>query len=154
MRIILIKVLVLFMEAWQVLLQKGNYNFNQEQWLYAEESYHQAIVCIEQLWLVDIENIPLLLAWVSTFHNLAVLYEVQGKANIAFKYLQIPHQRITELHQGQGYSEDFNLVILRTLKITLAPLVAFSKKHRACSRCLESIRKIEIAVNTQQPVMH
>ncbi len=154
MRIILICVLILNMEAWQVLLQKGNYSFNQEQWLHAEESYHQAIECIEQYWLIDIENIPLLLAWVSAFHNLAVLYEVQGKAKVAFRYLQIPHQRIAEFCQEQGYSEDFNLVTLRLLKITLAPLIAFSKKHRACKSCLESIHKIEMAVNAQQPVIH
>ncbi len=154
MRIILICVLVLFMETWQVLLQKANYCCNQQQWLQAEESYHQAIECIEQLWHIDIENPPLLLAWVSAFHNLAILYEVQGKATVAFKYLQIPHQRMTELYQVHGYIEYFKLVTLRTLKITLAPLVAFSKKHRACNSCLESIHKIEIEVNALQPVMH
>ncbi len=142
------------MKAWQVLLQKANFSFNQEEWFYAEELYHQTIESIEQLWIEDIENTPLLIAWVNTFHNLAVLYEVQGKAKVAFKYLQIPYQRMIELNQGNDYSEYFDLVILRTLKITLTPLIAFSKKHRACSSCLESIREIEKAVDAQQPVMH
>ncbi len=152
MRIILISVRL--MEAWQILIQKAEYNLNHEQWFQAEESYHQAIQCIEQQWLLDIENIPLTLAWISTFHHLAVLYELQGKSQTAFKYLQIPHQKMTEFYQAQNYSEDFRLVILRGLKMTLSPLLAFTQKHHACTACLASIKKIEIAVNALQPVMH
>jgi len=142
------------MEMWQLLLQKGNQSFNHELWSHAEEYYHQAVECLEQNWQADIENMELLLAWISAFHNLAVLYEVQNKPRIAFRYLQIPHQRMTEITQQQDYSEALQLIALHALKITLTPLLDFSKKHPACDGCLASLKKIEISVNAMQPRLH
>jgi hypothetical protein len=142
------------MEVWQVLLQKANYSFNHDLWSQAEEYYHQAIECLEQRWQEDEENIELLLAWVSTFHNLAVLYEEQDKPKIAFRYLQIPHQRMTEISQHESYSEEFQFLALRFLKTTLMPLLAFSQKHPACDGCLASLKEIEASVNASQPILH
>jgi hypothetical protein len=139
---------------WKALIQKANDSFNHDLWPQAEEYYHQAIECIEQKWQGDAENLELLLAWVSTFHNLAMLYEQQDKPKIAFRYLQIPHQHITELSQHQGYSEEFQFMALRSLKTTLVPLLAFSKKHPACESCRASLRKIEASVNATQPTLH
>ncbi len=142
------------MEVWQTLLVKGNNSFNQLDMLLAEEYYHQAIECIEQEWHANIENCNLLMAWVSAFHNLAVVYEEQGQPKMAFRYLQIPHQRMTELAQQSDYGDDLKFVALRSLKITLTPLIAFSKKHPACDDCLSSLKEMEIAINASQPVMH
>jgi len=142
------------MEMWQLLLQKGNQSFNHELWSNAEEYYHQAVECLEQNWQADIENMELLLAWISAFHNLAVLYEVQNKPKIAFRYLQIPHQRMTEITQQQEYSETVQVIALHALKITLTPLLDFSKKHPACDGCLASLKKIEVSVNAMQPILH
>lgn len=142
------------MEVWQSLLLKGNDSFNKLSLPLAEEYYHQAIECLEHEWHADIENSNLLLAWISVFHNLAVLYEEQGQPKMAFRYLQIPHQRMTELSQQSQYSDDLKFVALRTLKITLMPLLAFSKKYPACDGCLSSLKKMEVAVNASQPVMH
>jgi tetratricopeptide (TPR) repeat protein len=142
------------MEVWQMLLVKGNNSFNKLDMLLAEEYYHQAIECIEQEWYANIENCNLLMAWISAFHNLAVLYEEQGQPKMAYRYLQIPHQRVTELAQQPNSSDDLKFVALRSLKITLTPLIAFSKKHPACDICLSALEKMEIAVNASQPVMH
>jgi hypothetical protein len=142
------------MDVWQLLLIKGNDSFNKLELPLAEEYYHQAIGCLEQEWRADIEDSKLLMAWISAFHNLAVLYEEQGQAKTAFRYLQIPHQRMYELSQQPQYSEDLKLIALRTLKITLMPLLAFSKKYPACDGCLSALKKMETAVNASQPVMH
>jgi len=142
------------MDIWQLLLVKGNDSFNKQKLPQAEEYYHQAIECLEAQWLANIEDSNLLMAWISAFHNLAILYEAQEQPKIAFRYLQIPHQRMTELSQQSQYSEDLQFVALRSLKITLMPLLAFSKKHPACDGCLSSLKKMEIAVNASQPVMH
>lgn len=142
------------MEVWQLLLVKGNDSFNKLQLPLAEEYYHQAIECIEQQWQANIEDSHLLMAWVSAFHNLAVLYEAQNQPKMAFRYLQIPHQRMTELSQQSQYSEDIQFVALRSLKMTLMPLLAFSKKHPACDACLSSLKQMEVAINASQPVMH
>jgi hypothetical protein len=142
------------MEVWQMLLVKGNNSFNKLDMLLAEEYYHQAIECIEQEWYANIENCNLLMAWISAFHNLAVLYEEQDQPKMAYRYLQIPHQRVTELAQQPNSSDDLKFVALRSLKITLTPLIAFSKKHPACDICLSALEKMEIAVNASQPVMH
>jgi len=139
---------------WQLLLQKGNQSFNHELWSHAEEYYHQAVECLEQRWHDDLENMELMLAWISAFHNLAVLYEVQEKPRIAFRYLQIPHQRMTEIAQQQEYSDTAQGIALYALKITLTPLLSFSKKHPACDGCLASLKKIEKKVNAMQPLLH
>jgi len=139
---------------WQTLLVKGNNSFNKLDMPLAEEYYHQAIECIEQEWRTNIENCNLLMAWVSAFHNLAVLYEEQGQPKIACRYLQIPHQRMTELAQQSKHSNDLKFVALRSLKITLTPLIAFSKKYPSCDICLSSLKKMEIAITANQPVMH
>jgi hypothetical protein len=142
------------MEVWQLLLLKGNDSFNKLDLPLAEEYYHQAIECLEQQWCADIEDSNLLMAWISAFHNLAVLYEQQGQPKMAFRYLQIPHQRMHEVSQKSQYSDDLKFIALRTLKLTLIPLLAFSKKYPACDGCLTSLKKMEIAVNANQPVMH
>ncbi|KGJ89754.1 hypothetical protein [Colwellia psychrerythraea] len=142
------------MEVWQLLLLKGNDSFNRLELPLAEEYYHQAIECLEQKWYANIEDSDLLMAWISAFHNLAVLYEAQEQPKMAFRYLQIPHQRMAELSQQSQYSEDLQTIALLSLKITLMPLLAFSKKYPACDGCLSSLNKMEIAVNASQPVMH
>lgn len=142
------------MDVWKLLLLKGNDSFNKLELPLAEEYYHQAIECLEQQWCTDIENSNLLMAWISAFHNLAVLYEDQGQPKMAFRYLQIPHQRMYELSQQPQYSDDLKFIALRTLKLTLMPLLAFSKKYPACDGCLASLKKMEIAVNANQPVRH
>jgi len=142
------------MEVWQLLLLKGNNSFNKQELLLAEEYYHQAIECLEQQWHANIEDSNLMMVWVSAFHNLAILYEAQQQPKIAFRYLQIPHQRMIEISQQTQYSDDLQSIALCTLKITLVPLLAFSKKYPACDGCLSSLKKMEIAVNVSQPVMH
>lgn len=142
------------MEVWQLLLLKGNDSFNRLELPLAEEYYHQAIECLEQQWQVDIDNSDLLMAWVSAFHNLAVLYEAQDQPKMAFRYLQIPHQRMAELSQQPQYSDAIQSVALLSLKITLMPLMAFSKKYPACDGCLTSLKKMEMAVNASQPIVH
>jgi len=142
------------MEVWQILLVKGNDSFNKQELLLAEEYYHQAIACLELQWHADIEDSNLMMAWVSAFHNLAILYEAQEQPKMAFRYLQIPHQRMIELSQLTQYSDDLQSFAICTLKITLVPLLAFSKKHPACDGCLSSLKKMEMAVKTSQPLMH
>jgi len=142
------------MDIWKLLLVKGNDSFNRQKLSQAEEYYHQAIECLEAQWHANIEDSALLMAWISAFHNLAILYEVQEQPKIAFRYLQIPHQRMTELSQQTQYSEDLQFVALRSLKITLMPLLAFSKKYPACDGCLTSLKQMEKDVNASQPVMH
>ena len=155
MRTIIICIGGLFvMEVWQILLLKGNDSFNKQELLLAEDYYHQAIECLEQQWQAKIEDYQLLMAWISAFHNLAVLYEEQDQPKLAFRYLQIPHQRMAELSQHSAHSEDLKLVAILSLKITLMPLLAFSKKYPACDGCLSSLNKMAMAVNASQPVMH
>ena len=142
------------MEVWQILLLKGNDSFNRLELPLAEEYYHQAIECLEQKWYANIEDSDLLMAWISAFHNLAVLYEAQEQPKMAFRYLQIPHQRMAELSQQSQYSEDLQSIALLSMKLTLMPLLAFSKKHPACDDCLSSLNKMAMALNASQPIMH
>ncbi len=142
------------MTLWQTLLINANACFNQQNFEKAEENYHQAIECIEQYWQENSNDFELLMAWVSAFHNLAVLYETQEQPKLAFRYLQIPHQRMTELSQQSQYGDSLNFFALRALKITLTPMLAFSKKYPACDGCLSSLQKMAVAINDNQPVIH
>jgi len=142
------------MTLWQTLLINANACFNQQNFEKAEENYHQAIECIEQYWQENSNDFELLMAWVSAFHNLAVLYETQEQPKLAFRYLQIPHQRMTELSQQSQYGDSLNFFALRALKITLTPMLAFSKKYPACDGCLSSLQKMAVVINDNQPVIH
>ena len=61
---------------WQQLMKQGNDCFDQQQWLQAEYFYQEAITSLDSLWQQDIENIELLMAWISGVHNLSALFEV------------------------------------------------------------------------------
>ncbi len=142
------------MEPWQILLKNGNVSFDNEQWSQAEGYYQQAVSCLESLWLEDLENIKLLMAWISSFHNLSVLYEVQGKSQIALHYLLVPHQRMVQLSQDEYFSDDLHSIAMQALKVTLMPILAFSKKYPTCDNCQQSLRKIELMLEESQPVIH
>ena len=139
---------------WQALLKKADQSINYQLWSQAEEYYHQAVECLEQHLTEDAKDANLLLAWVNTFRQLSALYEQQNKPQIALRYIQIPHQRLTEIVQYEKSDEVMRLVALRTLKVTLSTLLEFSKKYPACDRCLASLRKMERSVNECQPVIH
>ena len=142
------------MEVWQGLLKSGNVSYDNEQWLQAEDYYQEALSHLDSLWSQDYENIQLLLGWISGFHNLSVLYEVQGKSQTALHYLMVPHQRMVELSQESGFSEELQLIAMHALKITLMPLLAFSKKYPTCDACMASLPQIEDLIQTSQPIMH
>lgn len=141
------------MKLWHLLLEQGNYRFNQQQWSEAEELYHQAIECLEHHWQKNYDE-SLLLPWVSAFHNLAMLYEEQGKAKVALQYLKIPHQRMIELSNAEEASESVQWLATRTLQITIAPLVSFSKKYHACESCRESLNREVVQADALQPILH
>ena len=142
------------MKVWERLLIKGNNNFNQSDMPFAEECYHQAIQCIEQEWLAPYTDSHLLMAWISAFHNLAELYERQGQTTRALHYLKIPHQRMAKLVDQADNSEKLTYIALCGLKMTLMPLIAFSKKYPTCDNCLTSLKRMAMSVNTHLPIMH
>jgi len=152
------------MEVWQGLLQQGNVSFDNEQWAEAESHYQEAIAHLEpllpfdnesiELLPLDNENIQSLLGWISGLHNLSVLYEVLEKPQVALHFLVLPHQRMLELSQNVTISDSLQTIAMQALKITLMPLLAFSKKYPTCDACMSSLTQIEELITDSQPVIH
>ncbi|NRA83923.1 MAG: hypothetical protein HRU22_09220 [Gammaproteobacteria bacterium] len=142
------------MESWQTLIARGNESFNQQNWIDAESFYYQAESIIEQQWQQDLNNIELLLAWVASLHNLSSLFEAQGKAESALRYLTLPHYRLLTLYQESALSEETEIMMHRAIKVTLLPLLEFSSRYPICSSCLEHLQATKEWLLSPQKILH
>ncbi|MBO9488961.1 hypothetical protein J7384_01170 [Endozoicomonas sp. G2_1] len=139
---------------WQQLMKQGNDCFDQQQWLQAEYFYQEAITSLDSLWQQDIENIELLMAWISGVHNLSALFEVQEESQVALQFLLIAHQRMLDLSQNQTLSEDMQLIAHRALKTTLMPLLQYSQKYPTCNHCQHALQTLKAQLDQNQETVH
>lgn len=142
------------MENWQSMMKTGNALFEQCAWFDAQYYYQNAISHIEALWVSDPQNIQLLLGWISGMHNLSALFEIQGDFQTALYYLKAPHEHMLSITQDDTQTESMQLIALKALKITLAPLLEFSEQHPICDSCLASLNAAEEFINSSQPIIH
>jgi hypothetical protein len=127
------------MFQWQKLLRQGNNNYREANWLQAEYCYRKAESLLDNLWQQDQNNEELLLAWVCTAHNLATLYEQQGDYRLSLQYLMVPHQRMLMLSKEEPNSKSIMMTAIRSLAITLNPLLIFRQKHTLCEDCYNAM---------------
>ncbi len=142
------------MRQWQRLLSDGNECFDNEKWLQAEYFYKEAASYLDILWAADSSNIELLMAWIGSCHNLAVLYEKQGNPHISLEYLLLPHHRMLALSQSSQECEDVKLIALKALKLTFMPVLLFSKKYAICKDCQKGIEAFKSQLDENQATIH
>jgi hypothetical protein len=142
------------MRQWQRLLSDGNECFDNEKWRQAEYFYKEAASYLDILWAADISNIELLMAWIGSCHNLAVLYEKQDNPQVSLEYLLIPHQRMLAMSNSGEYCDDVQLIALKALKITFMPVLLFSKKYGICKDCQKALQAFKSQLDENQGTIH
>jgi len=113
---------------WQRLLSFGNECYKKENWLQAEYYFKEAESQLDFLWALDLENIHLLMAWITSLHNLSKVYELQGDEQLALRHLLIPHYRVLEVTQDESSSEDLKVIAINALNLTFKPILSFTQK--------------------------
>lgn len=142
------------MNQWQKLIANGNDYFHKRNWLQAEYNYKEASFHLDYLWASNSKNVELLMAWISVFHNLATLFEVQDNPELSLEYLLIPHNRMLTISNSDEQCEDMKLIATNALKVTFMPVLMFSKRHPICSGCQQSLEKFKQSIEAQQCSIH
>ena len=130
------------MQYWQELLTKGNQYFHQKNWTEAENYYREAESLLDTQWDNDRNNEGILMAWICSTHNLATLYEKQNEHTVALQYLLIAHKRVFNLAQIGQSNEVLRLIAMKSLKITLTPIILFKKKYPICQDCMMALMDV------------
>lgn len=139
---------------WQRLLNFGNECFNKENWLQAEYYYKEAESTLDYLWSADTSNINLLMAWICSLHNLAYLFEQQGKSHAELKYLLIPHHRMLNISKSKQASQDLKLIAIKALKLTFTPILLFTQSNPTCDGCKQTMKEFQQNLEESQEVVH
>ncbi|MBA6265049.1 MAG: hypothetical protein V7780_07505 [Colwellia sp.] len=142
------------MRQWQRLLSDGNEFFDNKKWVQAEYCYKEAASYLDNLWAVDAMNIELLMAWIGTCHNLAVLYETRGNPQVSLEYLLIPHHRMLALSQNSQQCDDMQLIALKALQLTFMPVLLFSRKYSICKECQKGLKEFKAQLDENQGTVH
>ena len=142
------------MQTWKVLVENGNSCFDSKSWEDAEFCYQNAVEQIKQQWENDPENEELLMAWISVQHNLAAVYEEQGQHYTALRYLTMPHQWMMALLRGESVSDTFKSLATKAVKVTLIPLLDFSRRHPICESCFDALQISPEWLAATQPTIH
>jgi len=142
------------MQTWKVLMENGKSCFDSKSWQDAEFCYQNAVEKIKQQWENDPENEELLMAWISAQHNLAAVYEEQGQHYTALRYLTMPHQWMMSLLRGESVSDTFKSLATKAVKVTLIPLLDFSRRHPICESCFDALQVSPEWLADTQPTIH
>ena len=142
------------MQIWQTLMREGNDCFDQCAWLDAEQYYNKALALIELDWQEDRNNVELLLAWIAGLHNLSTLFEEQGDSELALRYLTLPHQWMLALSQDDSIPDELQAMAMRAIKITLMPLLEFSKNHPICEQCYHALQATKDWLTSPAQTLH
>lgn len=132
------------MLEWQRLLLKGNMSFEGKDWLTAEYCYQTAYDLLEDKWMSHLEDHELLMAWISTCHNLSAVYESQGDLRIAVQYLLIPHAKVQELANDRRVPEALAALAVKAINTTMSPILAFLKAHPMCDDCQKELMSMSL----------
>lgn len=142
------------MQIWKVLMEDGHRCVNEKSWLDAELCYHNAVEQIKLQWENKPEDEALLMAWISAQHHLASIYEAQDQHYTALRYLTMPHQWMMSLLRGEAVSDTFKALATQAIKVTLMPLLDFSRRHPICESCFDALQISPEWLNDPHPTIH
>jgi len=142
------------MQTWEVLMDDGHRCFNEKSWQDAELYYQHAVEQIKQQWENKPENETLLMAWISAQHNLAAVYEAQDQHYTALRYLTMPHQWMMSLLRGETVSDTLKALATQAVKVTLTPLLDFSRRHPICESCFDTLQISPEWLADPHPTIH
>ena len=130
------------MTTWQEKTLQGNKRFHQGDWCAARELYTEAIQSIEALWFSQLEDRPLMMAWIANMHNLALLYEKIEQPQEAGKCYMIPYRRVLYLMKEDCFTPEFQQTLLYAMRTAALELLDFSKRYPICPCCQDKLKSI------------
>lgn len=139
---------------WQRLLAYGNECCKNKNWIQAEYYYKEAESDLDFLWSADPANVNLLMAWISSLHHLATLFEQQGDNAIGLQHLLIPHYRLLNLSQNNEAPENVKAIALNSLKLTFAPIFLYTQRHPVCECCQAAINEFQRKLSANEEIIH
>ena len=141
-------------QSWKEIVRHGNQCFDQRRWYDAQALYYSAIEQLERLWSGDKENIQLMMGWIAAMHNLASLYEEQGREKSALQPLMTSYKTIMTLKADGPLNDEFSYYVTKATRITLLAIIEFSKKHPICDCCKAGLEASWQELQTTQNVLH
>lgn len=145
---------MIIVQSWKEIVRNGNICFDQCRWYDAEALYNLAIEQLEVLWSADKENIQLMMGWIAAMHNLASLHEEQGHSESAIRPLMTCYKIIMSLKEDTSLADEFRYYLTKATRITLMPLMEFSKKYPICDCCKASLEDSWHKLQSAQYVLH
>lgn len=139
---------------WQVLMEKGNYSYEAEQWTKAELYYKSAFSQLEGRWFHDKECESLLMAWICACQNLATLFEAQGEFQNSISYLVKAYQEAYRTSQNDDVSYSLRGLAFSALADRLEAILHFAKKYPTCEHCLQQLENLQQTIECQVDVVH
>lgn len=139
---------------WKELLTNGNECYKKQDLIQAEYYYKKAEVHLDYLLLVEPANVNLLMAWISSLHNLATLFEQQGNNAAGLQYLLIPHHRMLNLSQSNEAPENVKAIAINALKLTFTPILMYTKRHPICKNCKQEVESFVENLQKAKSIVH
>lgn len=139
---------------WQSLLKLGNDCFHEQEFSQAEFFYREAYDLLALFYRNNPMCSKTLMAWICTCHNLSDLYESTENFDLALKFLTVPHQYLLKISQSEIEDEEIKLIAFKGLKLTLAPILLFAKKHPICDGCMASFTSLAHLLEPKSLAIH
>ena len=139
---------------WQSLLKMGNDCFHEKQWTQAEFCYSEAYDILAFAYRDNAMSSELLMAWICACHNLSSLYEELGKLRLSLKFLMVPYEYLKEIAESEVPNENVRLVALQGMRMTLSPIVLFTKKYPTCEAHKQKFSMMEQLLEHQVGTIH
>ena len=108
--------------------------------LESERHYRDSIYSLEQKLTLDPKCIESIRLWISSYHQLSVIYQNRGEWIAAQKCLLIPHHSMLYMANHTD-DEEVELIAIRAINITLPKLMEFAKVHPPCRSCMTELRE-------------
>ncbi|MGK0271383.1 MAG: hypothetical protein ACI88H_002042 [Cocleimonas sp.] len=128
------------MKRAESLITTGGQNFSQTHQVDAERHYREVIYTLEKKLSSDPKCVDSIKGWISSYHNLAAVYQHRGELALAQKCLLIPHHSMLYMADYKQNDEELELIAIKAIKLTLPPLLEFAKSHPPCAKCLKELR--------------
>ncbi|WED24678.1 hypothetical protein L3Q72_17535 [Vibrio sp. JC009] len=127
---------------------------------HADYSRDPEQICRDTIFSLEAEltknpkSVKSLRSWIASYHALSVLYMEDGQVEAAQQCLLIPHRSMMHMANCSNGDEEQRLIATNALRLTLPPLLEFSRKYPPCDNCVRELEAQRKALETDDTVYH
>lgn len=100
------------------------------------------------------ECIESLQGWIASYHALSVIYQQQEQIDLALQCLTIPHCSVLHMAKCTNGSAEQRLIAKSAMKLTLPPLLDFSRRYPPCDNCVRDLEQQRRALENDDTIYH